>query len=163
MTAAEVVAVIDRLEGGGVDVWVDGGWGIDALLGRQTRPHGDIDLVIGWSDLRCAERALAPLGFTHDTDAAPGLPARFVLRDAEGRQVDVHPVEFDASGHGWQDLGDGRRGRYAAAGLTGVGRIAGRAVRCLTAELQLAHHCGYELPPHERRDLALLAESFGLD
>lgn len=27
-------------------VWLDGGWGVDALLGRQTRPHDDMDIVI---------------------------------------------------------------------------------------------------------------------
>ena len=30
----------------GISVWLDGGWGVDALLGRQTRPHNDIDLFI---------------------------------------------------------------------------------------------------------------------
>ena len=37
MTATDVHAVLDVLDAAGIRVWVDGGWGIDALLGRQTR------------------------------------------------------------------------------------------------------------------------------
>jgi hypothetical protein len=40
-----------------------------------------------------------------DRTAGPGLPARLVLVDADGRQVDLHPVVFDRHGNGWQDLG----------------------------------------------------------
>jgi lincosamide nucleotidyltransferase A/C/D/E len=163
MIAADVAAVLDRLEAAGVERWVDGGWGIDALLGRQTRPHSDLDIVVRREALAAAEAALAAAGFSHAPEEEPGLPARLVLRDQARRQVDVHPVVFDASGDAWQDLGDGKRGRYRAQGLTGVGRIGGSRVRCITPELQVAHHQGYELSPHERRDLALLAERFGFE
>jgi hypothetical protein len=27
-------------------VWIDGGWGVDALLGVQTRPHKDLDVAV---------------------------------------------------------------------------------------------------------------------
>jgi phosphorylcholine metabolism protein LicD len=30
----------------GVDCWLRGGWALDFLLGRITRPHEDIDLFI---------------------------------------------------------------------------------------------------------------------
>jgi hypothetical protein len=33
-------------DGFGAPWWVAGGWAIDLFLGRQTRPHGDIDLAI---------------------------------------------------------------------------------------------------------------------
>jgi len=42
----EVLAVLERLERTGIECWVDRGWGIDAPLGAQTRPHRDLDLVI---------------------------------------------------------------------------------------------------------------------
>jgi lincosamide nucleotidyltransferase A/C/D/E len=163
MTEAEVVEILDRLEVAGVEAWVDGGWGVDALLGYASRRHADLDLVVRRDDLGTARRALGEVGYVHAADEAPGLPARLVLRDREGRQVDFHPVEFDASGDAWQDLGDGRHGRYPAGGLRAVGSIGGRRVRCLTPELQLAHHQGYELPEHERLDVELLAERFRLE
>jgi hypothetical protein len=52
---------------GGLVVWLDGGWGIDALLGRETRTHADLDLVIdrdqavprrGCADAATAEMAM---------------------------------------------------------------------------------------------------------
>jgi lincosamide nucleotidyltransferase A/C/D/E len=41
--AAEVLKAFDDVD---VDAWVDGGWGVDALVGRETRPHKDLDLVV---------------------------------------------------------------------------------------------------------------------
>jgi lincosamide nucleotidyltransferase A/C/D/E len=45
MPAAEVVRLVELLESGGVGVWLDGGWGVDALLERQTREHDDSELT----------------------------------------------------------------------------------------------------------------------
>lgn len=78
----------------------DGGWGVDALIGRQTRPHADLDLAIGRDDLSSAERALAALGFRRDASRDPGLPARLVMIDQQGREVDFHPLVFDRDGNG---------------------------------------------------------------
>lgn len=46
MTELETVAFLDVLAAADVTPWIDGGWGVDALLGHQTREHGDLDLVI---------------------------------------------------------------------------------------------------------------------
>jgi lincosamide nucleotidyltransferase A/C/D/E len=46
MTPGDVIAVVQTLESAGVVFWLDGGRGVDALLGRQTRPHGDLDLAL---------------------------------------------------------------------------------------------------------------------
>jgi lincosamide nucleotidyltransferase A/C/D/E len=158
----DVLMVLDRLDRDGLGVWLDGGWGVDALLGRHSRPHRDLDLVIARDDFAAARDALAGLGFRHDPAAMPGLPARLVLVGAGGRQIDLHPVVFDAHGNGWQELGDGAWGAYPAEGLTGVGTVGGRQVRCLTPELQVRHHLGYPLGATDRHDLALLAERFGV-
>ena len=41
MNADAVVEVLAALENASVQVWLDGGWGVDALLGEQTRGHTD--------------------------------------------------------------------------------------------------------------------------
>jgi hypothetical protein len=46
LDASDVLEILDRLDRAGLTVWLDGGWGIDALLGRHNRPHEDLDLVI---------------------------------------------------------------------------------------------------------------------
>jgi lincosamide nucleotidyltransferase A/C/D/E len=159
---SDVLLILDRLDRAGLRIWLDGGWGVDALVGRPSRPHRDLDLVIDREDCGAARAALAGLGFRHDGTAAPGLPARLVLVDAGGRQVDLHPVVFDERGNGWQELAGGAWGEYPAEGLRGLGMVGGRRVRCVTPEVQVRHHLGYPLDTTDRRDLALLAERFGV-
>src|SRR5438093_973720 len=46
VTADDVLEVLRRLDEARVDWWIDGGWGVDALLGKETRPHDDLDLAV---------------------------------------------------------------------------------------------------------------------
>ena len=46
MDSRNLLAIIALLEADGIDVWLDGGWGVDALLEHQTREHDDLDLLI---------------------------------------------------------------------------------------------------------------------
>ncbi len=39
MTSSALMELIDLLERASIDVWLDGGWGVDALLENQTRLH----------------------------------------------------------------------------------------------------------------------------
>ena len=128
--------VLERLDTAGIEWWIDGGWGVDALLGAETRPHDDLDLIVRREDVDRLPRLL-PEFVRVDEE---WWPARLVLRDASGRQVDFHPVAFDERGDGWQELPDGTLDRYPAADLRGSGRIGPRTVRCITPELQLRHH-----------------------
>ena len=162
MTSASVIDIVRELEHAGLVVWLDGGWGIDALLGRETRPHADLDLVIDRDQLPRARQVLIGLGFEHVADVRPGLPAQVVMCDVRRGQVDFHLVVFDGDGNGWQQLGDRAWGGYPAEGLTGRGSVGGESVRCLTAELQVRHHLGYELDSQDRQDMRLLAEEFGV-
>jgi lincosamide nucleotidyltransferase A/C/D/E len=64
MRADEVLRVIDALRTNGLRVWLDGGWGIDALLGEQTREHDDVDLVVELEALPTVLVTMEQLGFT---------------------------------------------------------------------------------------------------
>jgi lincosamide nucleotidyltransferase A/C/D/E len=162
MTQQDVLEVIDALEQAGVPVWVDGGWGVDALVGEETRPHADLDLALDRALLETARSALESLGFRHDPVADPGRPARLVMRDERGRQVDLHPLVFDVAGDGWQQLsGRGRAwGRYPAAHLQAVGTISGRSVRCLSAELQGRFRLAHEWTERDEHHLRVLVARF---
>jgi lincosamide nucleotidyltransferase A/C/D/E len=159
MPAEEVVSILDVLEGQGLRVWVDGGWGVDALVGRQTRDHEDLDIAIVLAEADAVIASLASLGYhVHDDE----MPTRLDLRDDRDHRVDLHPLTFDESGNGLQQLQDGRFGIYTAEGLTGAGSLNGRPVRCLSSELQLRFHSGYELDDSDRHDIALLRQEPGL-
>ncbi|WP_369334184.1 nucleotidyltransferase domain-containing protein [Amycolatopsis camponoti] len=59
MPAGTVLRVLDAVHP--ARVWLAGGWGIDALLGRRTREHRDLDLH--------------PLVFAADGSAVQAAPA----------------------------------------------------------------------------------------
>jgi lincosamide nucleotidyltransferase A/C/D/E len=120
-------------------------------------------MVIRRRDASAAEAALRRLGFERDLTAVPGLPARLVLHDPDGRQVDLHLIVRDTAGNGWQQLDDGSWGRYDADGLEAWGEIAGRRVPCISPELQVKHHRHEPWTDKDRADMGRLAERFGLD
>jgi lincosamide nucleotidyltransferase A/C/D/E len=161
MTADEVIRLIERLDAAAVEVWLDGGWGVDALLERQIREHDDLDLVVELTDVSRLIAVLDGAGYEH---VAGGAPKSFVLVDRDGRQVDVHPVVFDdAREGGVYQMDDGREWVYPAAGFWGRGRVSGHCVRCLSPEVQLLVHDGYELTEKDYRELNLLNARFGVE
>jgi len=50
-TLIDVHWYLDLFDTLGIRVWIDGGWGVDALLAEQTRPHEDLDIVIPEGDV----------------------------------------------------------------------------------------------------------------
>lgn len=150
----EVDLVLTGLERAGVRYWVSGGWGVAALVGRQTREHRDLDLLVDADDVAVCLEALEREGYRRETD---WLPVR-VEYVADGRGwVDVHPVRFGADGHGRQEGLDGRHFDYPPNIWT-VGSLGGRPVPCISVEQQRAFHSGYEPRPQDVHDLELLQQ-----
>ena len=161
MTAQAASRLVRLFEDDGIEVWLDGGWGVDALLGEQTREHDDLDLVC---KLAASDRIVELLEADGYELVDGRAPLSFVLVDAEGRQVDVHPVVLDeARGGGVYQMKGGREWIYPTEGFAGRGRVAGRQVRCLTPEVQVLVHDGYELGEKDYRELRLLRDRFGME
>jgi lincosamide nucleotidyltransferase A/C/D/E len=159
MRATDAIGILDRLDGAGVWYRLDGGWGVDALLEEETRPHDDLDVVIRRTDCGAVAAALPEL----ERVAREWWPARFVLRRG-ATQIDCHPLVFDEADDGWQELPDGGRSSYPARDLEARGRIAGREVVCVSAELQLRHREGYVDPDDvDWHDIHALCRRFGFD
>jgi len=47
----------------GVEIWIDGGWGVDALLGEQSRSHQDLDIAIEEKDVPKLKEMLCGRGY----------------------------------------------------------------------------------------------------
>jgi lincosamide nucleotidyltransferase A/C/D/E len=160
MDAGRVLDLLSHLEARDIPVWLDGGWAIDALLGEQTRPHDDLDLVSRLEDSRRLKAALAERGYVL---AGGGSPQSFELVDPEGRQVDVHPASFRPGGDGVYQMADGGEWIFPAAGFGGEGRILGRRVPCLTPDVVMVNHTtGYALDEAHERDVRALGERYGI-
>jgi lincosamide nucleotidyltransferase A/C/D/E len=158
MDAHQVIDMLTELRQAGVHGWVDGGWGVDALLGEQTREHDDLDLVVPADSIDTIRDRLRACGFAVERD---WLPTALAMRHADGRAVDLHPVTPAPDGGGDQTQLDGTTRWHYTAPVTG--HIAGQVVLCCSPECQLAAHLGYEPDEHDRADMTLLAQRFGLD
>jgi lincosamide nucleotidyltransferase A/C/D/E len=144
MAAEDVLAVMRRLTDAGIRAWLDGGWAADAVLCEQTRKHSDLDLVVELDTVDEIVRWLAALGYEPSEDERP---VRFVLSAGGGRSIDFHTVAWDEGGGGLQPQPNGRTFRYPPEGFAGCGVIAGVELACLTPEVQVLCHMGYEPAP----------------
>lgn len=64
LSADDAVATCKLLEQRSIRFWAMGGWGVDALLHRETRPHKDLDVLVLLGDLPKLWNLLDAQGFT---------------------------------------------------------------------------------------------------
>ncbi|MDR1619616.1 MAG: aminoglycoside nucleotidyltransferase [Clostridiales bacterium] len=156
MKLNSVVAILRWLNDNDISFWLDGGWGVDALLGRQTREHGDIDILIKGGNAARFIGELACSGYT-EKQMDYTTPSHRVWVRGES-VVDLHLLEFDAEGDA---LYEGES--YPSWMLGGHGVIGGIDVLCLTPEAQLLFHQGYEHDERDEHDVRVLCEAFHLE
>lgn len=63
MPAKDAVGLYRLFDRRGITVWIDGGWGVDALLGHQTRKHEDLDVALRHSDVTALRKLLDGFGY----------------------------------------------------------------------------------------------------
>jgi lincosamide nucleotidyltransferase A/C/D/E len=161
MPASAVREVVDGLHQAGIRVWLDGGWGVDALLGRETRAHHDVDIIVPVSDVPNLLEVCRGMGFTL-RDGSP--PHAFVLANESGREIDVHTVAFSNDGSAAHRMDSGENWIFPAESFTGSGVVEGVTVSCLSADAQVRCHAqGYTPTEKDFRDMELLHEAFGVE
>lgn len=162
MAASDVVELLDFLGSHAIKVWLNGGWGVDALLGRQTREHDDLDITISATDRQTLTDVLAGVGFTTfrvDNDF------NWVLADGRGSLVDVHLVDFTemrSTDQGTEIYGSAGL-PFEVGSLDGSGEIAGRKVKCETAEFQVRGHTHYTPDEQDYQDVLALCRAFSIE
>jgi lincosamide nucleotidyltransferase A/C/D/E len=161
MTSADVLDFYRSMAKIGVEVWVDGGWGVDALLGEQTRPHKDLDIAIEERNVELLREVLSAQGY-REVRLEDARPWNFVLGDENDREIDVHVIVLDDKGNG--SYGRQQNGEmYPAESLAGSGTIDGQTVRCISPEWAVKFHAGYELKEKDYRDVSALCKKFGVN
>lgn len=162
MKAPDVVELLGWLERHGIEVWLNGGWGVDALLGSQTREHEDLDITISAGDRAAYTAAMEAAGFrTHRVDN----DLNWVLTDERGRLVDVHLVDFSETlitEAGVRVYGPSGL-PFEVGSLDGRGTIAGKPVKCETAEFQVRGHTRYTPDQTDYRDVLALCQAFDIE
>lgn len=145
VTAQKAIEIATSLSDGSIRYWVAGGWGVDALVGRQTRQHGDLDVVV---DEATPDR-IADVLKTHGLDlvateqSIPPMPTVWVFSDNAGTTVEVLPI-------------DRTQPPFDAANAFTTGTIANTSVPCVSATTQRALRVGYQQRQIDRDDIAAL-------
>lgn len=164
MTANDVLDLVQLFDRHQIDVIIDGGWGVDALLGRQTRTHADLDLAVQHKDLPQIRALLAARGY-QSVPRDDTSDHNFVLGDNQGHHIDIHAYTFvgvaspteNRSGN----LVDGIA--YPVDSLTGTGAICGHPVKCISPTWMVKFHCGYEFDENDYRDVKALCQHFKIE
>ena len=143
-----------------ITVWIDGGWGVDALLGECTRKHQDLDIIISWGDSAILTDALSARGFV-DVHTDDRKDRNFVMGHRLHGMIDFHVIELTEGGGAIYGPGE-IDWVIAESELNAVGSIGGREVRCLSVDYQVRSHTGYTLQDTDFADLRALREKYGV-
>lgn len=153
MRSDSVLNLYNLLKGSGITIWIDGGWCIDALLGRQTRSHSDLDIAVHRNDSRKVRQLLESDGFKEEKrpDSSEWM---YVLKHDNGMQVDVHAFHYDDAGNNVYGI------EYPYGSLTGIGIINGQEVNCIAPEWMYRFKTAYEPKEKDIQDIQALSGKF---
>ena len=160
MTVDKVHWILDLFDELGIKVWIDGGWGVDALLGECTRNHQDLDIIISWEDSAILTKALFARGFV-DIPTDDRKDRNFVMGHRLHGKIDFHVIKRTEDGSAIYGPGE-IDWIITESELNAVGFIGGRVVRCLSVDYQVRSHSGYTLQDTDFADLRALQEKYGV-
>ena len=160
MDLDEVEGFLQQVDELSIEVWVDGGWAIDALLGRQTRPHGDLDIAVEERDVPQLRKLLGTKGF-REIAREDSTSWNFVLGNERGHEIDFHVFGRNRLGDG--TFGPIERGiKYPTESLTGMGVIASVEVMCISPEYLVYFRTLHEPREFDHADVRALCDKFGI-
>ncbi|MDD2682019.1 MAG: aminoglycoside nucleotidyltransferase [Bacilli bacterium] len=151
----DAIEIINYASKIGVKVYLDGGWGVDALLKRQTRPHNDIDLFIEETNRESFIKVLSCKGF-YEVIETYTTNDHTVWKDNLDRVIDLHIFRFSNNEIIFEGNG------YPIDTFSGIGTIGDIEVGCINAEYQVLFHVGYEIRDKDIHDVKLLCETFNI-
>jgi lincosamide nucleotidyltransferase A/C/D/E len=139
-----------------ITIWIDGGWGVDALLGTVTREHGDLDIAVHRKDNAKLRKLLVDGGYKEEArrDSSEFM---YVLSNEAEQPIDIHVFEYDESGKNIYGV------EYPYGSLTGKGIIDGQEVNCISPEWMFRFKTSYAPTEKDIRDVRALSEKFGFD
>ncbi|MEG0626320.1 nucleotidyltransferase domain-containing protein [Anaerorhabdus sp.] len=149
VTKENLFTVLDLIESLEMTYWLDGGWGVDALVGYQTRNHRDIDINFDANETAKFLEILTNVGYQIDTDERP---VRIELYHSELGYLDIHPFIIEKDGSSKQAALEG--GFYDIPAIYfGSTTFEGRNIPCINLEGQRVFHTGYELREVDKHDI----------
>jgi len=154
MTSDNVFDLYNRFKEKGITVWIDGGWSVDALLGKQTREHADLDIAVHRKDNARLRQLLINDGYEEEKRDDSSV-FMYVMKNDTGESVDVHVFEYGENGKIIYGI------PYPFGSLTGTGRIGGQEVNCINPKFMFQFKTGYEPEEKDLYDVRALSGKFG--
>lgn len=138
----DVLAIIGVLESKGFQVWLFGGWAVEAQISAARRPHEDVDLVVLACDLGRASKVIEALGFKGRPD--PNDPCEHLRFGGcrEGTVVQVACARIGREQAWFSVTSYPNRDKWLACPLDALpsearGQLLGKALTCVTPEVLL--------------------------
>lgn len=151
-TKEDLITVITLLENEGITYWIDGGWGVDILAGKQTRDHRDIDINFDSQYTETLLNLLKAYGYEISTD---WRPVRIELYSEQYGYLDIHPFVLNDDGTAKQASIEG--GWYEFENiLFGTATFEGKTIPCISVQGQKLFHSGYDLRDKDKHDMLIL-------
>jgi lincosamide nucleotidyltransferase A/C/D/E len=150
VTQENLLAILELLDSLKMRYWIDGGWGVDILCGKQNREHRDVDIDFDAAFTETLLDRLQQAGYEITTD---WRPCRIELYHPQmGCYIDIHPLIIAEDGSARQAAPDG--GWYEfEADYFGRAPFGNRIVTCISAKAQKLFHTGYELREQDEIDM----------
>lgn len=138
-----------------LDICIDGGWAVDAVLEQQTREHGDLDIALPASKVPELRQLMRERKYV-EVPRPDSWEHNFVLQDPHGRTLDVHSYSLNPDGSNAAGV------PYRAEQLCGSGLVLGVPVRCVPPAWLVVFHSGYQLRENDYHDVRHLCRRFNL-
>lgn len=155
MPVETVLDLLSLFNERGIEIILDGGWAVDALLGYQSRAHEDLDLAVFHDDVPAIRALLKSRGYSI-VPRDDSWECNFVYGNKDGHLIDIHSCSFDVENNNIYGVA------YTWEALQGRGEIEGVSVRCVPADILVQYHTGYSLDDNDYHDVRLLCEKFNL-
>lgn len=153
---SDAIEIISLFQSKGIGINLDGGWGIDALVGFESRAHNDIDIFIEQQNKDYAVKLLMNHRYSEKVMEYTTLD-HTVWQDDKERIIDLHIFSLNS-----KDDFVFEGATYPKEVFSGKGRIGGLEVDCITPEWQIIFHSGYELDDNDIKDVLLLCNRFNI-
>ena len=151
-TKEDLMTIINLLENANIKYWIDGGWGVDILAGKQTRNHRDIDVDFDAQHTEELLKILLKYGYEVDTD---WKPVRIELYSEKYGYLDIHPFILNEDGTSKQADLEGGFYEFEKDFFSNA-IFEGKTIPCISLKGQKIFHSGYELRDKDKQDIAVL-------
>jgi 2'-5' RNA ligase len=161
----ELLRVCSALSDEHLPYWLAGGWGLDALVGCETRRHGDLDFVVDrfWENLPKVAALLTGLGYRRKKSLGGTFwfPDAEVYEDARGHRIEILRINAEVLTGAEVLISPLETLEPASVSepdqltplllkqCTATGTLEGVAIPALSVEAQQLVHLGYEHRPQD--------------